>query len=55
MSEVVYNGFHFVEKLEVDVKGKKRVIERLRVKNAVAAIVTDAVGKIGLVNNIDLV
>jgi len=49
MSEVVYNGFHFVEKLEVDVKGKKRVIERLGVKNAVAAIVTDAVGKIGLV------
>lgn len=47
--KVVYNGFHTVEQIEVKMKGKKRVIERLGIKNAVAAIITDIEGKVGLV------
>lgn len=47
--ENLYNGFHTVDKVEVEVKGKSRIIERLGIKNAVGAIVTDAEGKIGLV------
>lgn len=49
MRKTVYQGFHTVEKIEVEIKGRNRVIEKLGIKNAVAAIVTDLDGKIGLV------
>jgi ADP-ribose pyrophosphatase len=49
MSEIVYDGFHKVEKLDIDIKGKTRTIEKLSIKSAVAGIVIDAEGKIALV------
>lgn len=47
--KIVYNGFHKVAVLETEMKGKKVQREQLLVKSAVAAIVTDDEGKIGLV------
>jgi len=45
----LYKGFISVERLETIIKGEKRVLERLEIKDAVTAIVTDAEGKIALV------
>lgn len=46
---IVYNGFHKVEKFDVEIKGEKRTVERLGVRSAVAAIVRDGEGKVALV------
>ena len=45
----LYKGFISVEQLEATIKGKKRIIERLEIKDAVTAIVTDADDKVALV------
>lgn len=47
--KIVYDGFHKVEELEIDIKGKKRKIERLGINHAVAGIICDADNKIALV------
>ena len=49
-AKIVYDGFHKVAVLESEMKGKKVLREQLLVKNAVAGIVTDEEGKIGLVS-----
>lgn len=48
-NKILYSGFHSIEKIEPVIKGEKRIIERIRMNDAVAAIMTDADGKIGLV------
>ena len=45
----LYKGFISVEQLETTIKGKKRILERLEIKDAVTVIVTDAEGKVALV------
>ena len=49
MGKIVYDGFHKVEELEIDIKDKKRKIKRLGINHAVAGIVCDADNKIALV------
>lgn len=46
---LVYDGFHKVYSENVCIKGKERTIERLGIKDAVAALVVDAEGKMALV------
>ncbi len=45
----LYKGFISVEQLETTIKGKKRILERLEIKDAVTVIVTDAEDKVALV------
>ena len=45
----LYKGFHSVERLDAVIKGEKKIIERIGIKNAVSALVTDADGKIAFV------
>lgn len=47
---LVYNGFHKVATLETEMKGQAVKREKLLVKSAVAGIITDTNGKIGLVS-----
>ncbi|HCC07567.1 MAG TPA: hypothetical protein DEP72_05350 [Clostridiales bacterium] len=49
MDKIVYNGFHKVWQTEVEIKGVKRIYEKLDIHNAVAGLVTDEDGKICLV------
>lgn len=49
MGKIVYDGFHKIEELEVNIKGEKRKIEKLGINHAVAGIVCDADNKIALV------
>lgn len=44
-----YDGFHKIEQLEIMMKGRKRIIEKVGIKSAVAALVLDANDKIGIV------
>jgi len=45
----LYKGFHSIEQLDAIIKGEPKVIEKLGLKSAVAAIVTDAEGKTAFV------
>ena len=45
----VYDGFHKVDILEVEVRGSARKVEKLGIKSAVGAILLDGEGKMGLV------
>jgi ADP-ribose pyrophosphatase len=49
MSEIVYNGWHKVEKIDSLIKGNPVTREKLHIKSAVSAIVIDNVGKVALV------
>lgn len=48
--KIVYDGFHKVAVLDVEMKGKQVTREKLLAKSAVAGIVTDEDGNIGLVS-----
>jgi len=45
----IFQRFHSVELIKIDIKGKPKEIEKLGIKSGVAAIVTDADNKIALV------
>lgn len=47
--KLIYNGFYGVELIEREIKGKIKVFERLKIRDAVAAVVVDTQGKVGLV------
>lgn len=46
---MTYNGWHKIELIETEIKGEKALREKLHLMSAVAGIVTDAEGKICLV------
>ena len=48
--QLVYNGFYGIEVIEREIKGRVRVFERLKIRNAVAALVIDSENKVGLVS-----
>ncbi len=50
MDKLVYDGFYKVYETEVEVKGKKRIYEKLDIKSAVAGIIIDEEGKIAIVS-----
>lgn len=47
---VLFDGFHTITEVEAEIKGKKVLREKLGLKSAVAAIVIDETGRIGLVS-----
>lgn len=49
MNKIVYNGWHKVEELEASIKGRIVKREKLIIKSAVAALITDTKGKVALV------
>lgn len=49
MNKIVYNGWHKVEELEATIKGRIVKREKLIIKSAVAALITDTNGKVALV------
>lgn len=49
MDKIVYDGVFKVWQTEVEIKGQKRIYEKIDVKNAVAGIILDEEGKLGLV------
>lgn len=46
---IKYNGFHKIEQFHSLIKGKLRIVEKVGIKSAVGALVMDAEGKIGIV------
>jgi len=51
-NKILYKGFHSIEQILINLKGKERTFERLKMNSAVAAIVTDIHGKIGIVKQL---
>lgn len=49
MTNFAYDGWHKIEILETEMKGKKVIREKLHLQGGVGAIITDEIGKIGLV------
>lgn len=46
---ILYDGFHKIESFVTLIKGKEKLIERVKIKDGVAALVIDADNKIALV------
>lgn len=49
MDEILYDGFHKINLITRSIKGVNRKFEKIEIKNAVSAIVLDALGRIALV------
>lgn len=47
--KLAYDGWHKIAEIEAEIKGEKVLREKLILKSAVAAIITDTAGNIGLV------